>query len=188
MQRQAHVVIVGCLASLASAEWLRGDAAAWALLAALAGLGAVALAVWTAPPLVVYGAAILSACAISLTRPVHYAVLPELSESPEQLTASNSVSSTVEGLGIFLGPVLNSALIALEGPGTVCAAFALLMLLAAGATVRLRLLGVAEERGEVELEPTSSGTAIKWVSTFEPKFPGTGWLMRRALDWGLVSE
>lgn len=121
--------------------------------------GAVAVAVWTAPPLVVYGAAILSACAITLTRPVHYAVLPELSESPEQLTASNSVSSTVEGIGIFLGPVLNSLLIALEGPGTVCAAFALLMLLAAGATVRLRLLAVAEEGGEVELEGLLRGAA-----------------------------
>ncbi|HZE94276.1 MAG TPA: ATP-binding protein [Gemmatimonadales bacterium] len=44
MQRQAHVVIAGCFASLATAEWLRGDAAVWAALAAVAGLVAVALA------------------------------------------------------------------------------------------------------------------------------------------------
>ena len=43
-------------------------------------------------------------------------------------------------------------------------------------------LPVRAYRGEIELEPTSSGTAIKSVSTFEPKIPGTGWLMRRALD------
>src|SRR5918997_4686154 len=43
-------------------------------------------------------------------------------------------------------------------------------------------LPVRDYRGEVELEPTSTGTAIRWVSTFEPKIPGTGWLMRRALD------
>ncbi|HLQ60044.1 MAG TPA: ATP-binding protein [Gemmatimonadales bacterium] len=45
MQRQAHVVIAGCFASLATAEWLRGDAVAWAALAGAAGLVAVALAV-----------------------------------------------------------------------------------------------------------------------------------------------
>jgi uncharacterized protein YndB with AHSA1/START domain len=43
-------------------------------------------------------------------------------------------------------------------------------------------LPVRDYRGEVDLEPTSTGTAIRWVSTFEPKIPGTGRLMRRALD------
>ena len=43
-------------------------------------------------------------------------------------------------------------------------------------------LPVRDYRGEVELEPTSTGTAIRWVSTFEPKIPGSGRLMRRALD------
>ncbi len=45
MQRQAHVVIAGCFASLATAEWLRSDAAVWAVLAAVAGLVGLALAV-----------------------------------------------------------------------------------------------------------------------------------------------
>src|SRR5256885_2930648 len=44
VQRQAHVVIAGCFASLATAEWLRGDAAVWAALTGVAGLVAVALA------------------------------------------------------------------------------------------------------------------------------------------------
>jgi hypothetical protein len=42
-------------------------------------------------------------------------------------------------------------------------------------------------RGEVDLEPVAEGTAIRWVSTFDPKWPGTGWLMRRALD-GFVAK
>src|SRR5258705_12064374 len=42
VQRQAHVVIAGCFASLAAAEWLRGDAAVWAALAVAAGLRAAA--------------------------------------------------------------------------------------------------------------------------------------------------
>src|SRR5216117_2312287 len=45
VQRQAHVVIAGWLATLATAEWLRSDSGAWAVLAALAGLVGVALAI-----------------------------------------------------------------------------------------------------------------------------------------------
>jgi len=49
VQRQAHVVIAGCFASLATAEWLRGDAAVWAALTVVAGLVAVVLAVRPPP-------------------------------------------------------------------------------------------------------------------------------------------
>ncbi len=48
-------------------------------------------------------------------------------------------------------------------------------------------LPVRDYLGEIELEPTSTGTAIRWVSTFEPRIPGTGRLMRRALD-GFVAR
>ena len=37
-------------------------------------------------------------------------------------------------------------------------------------------LPVRDYRGEIDLEPTAEGTAIRWVSTFEPKIPGTGGL------------
>ena len=50
MQRQAHVVVAGCLASLAAAEWLRSDAGVWAVLAGLAGLAALGLALRPAAP------------------------------------------------------------------------------------------------------------------------------------------
>jgi hypothetical protein len=43
-------------------------------------------------------------------------------------------------------------------------------------------LPVRDYRGEIDLEPVPEGTAIRWVSSFEPKYPGTGRLMRRALD------
>ena len=42
-------------------------------------------------------------------------------------------------------------------------------------------LPVRDYRGEIGLEPTAEGTAIRWVSTFEPKIPSTGGLLRRAL-------
>ena len=41
---------------------------------------------------------------------------------------------------------------------------------------------------DVDLEPTpEGGTAIRWVSTFEPEIPGTGRLLRRGLD-GFVGK
>jgi hypothetical protein len=43
-------------------------------------------------------------------------------------------------------------------------------------------LPVKGYRGEVDLTPTADGgTEIRWVSTFEPKVPGTGGLLRRGL-------
>ena len=42
---------------------------------------------------------------------------------------------------------------------------------------------VKHYRADVDLEPTAGGgTAIRWVSAFDPKIPGTGWLLRRGLD------
>jgi hypothetical protein len=43
-------------------------------------------------------------------------------------------------------------------------------------------LPIRDYRADVDLEPTPEGTAIRWVSSFEPKIPGTGWLLRRALN------
>jgi uncharacterized protein YndB with AHSA1/START domain len=48
-------------------------------------------------------------------------------------------------------------------------------------------LPVRDYRGEVHLEPAGEGTAIRWVSTFAPKIPGTGWLLRRGLD-GFIAK
>jgi Polyketide cyclase / dehydrase and lipid transport len=48
-------------------------------------------------------------------------------------------------------------------------------------------LPIRNYRADVDLEPVSEGTAIRWVSAFDPKFPGTGRLMRKALD-GFVEK
>jgi CRP-like cAMP-binding protein/predicted MFS family arabinose efflux permease len=64
------------------------------------------------PPLLVYivaGAVMLSA---SVFRPAQAALLPSLTETPQQLTAMNVVSSTVESVGFFLGPALGGILLA----------------------------------------------------------------------------
>src|SRR4051812_32307852 len=43
-------------------------------------------------------------------------------------------------------------------------------------------LPVKNYRGEVALEPADGGTSIRWVSTFWPKIPGTGAIVRRGLS------
>lgn len=43
-------------------------------------------------------------------------------------------------------------------------------------------LPVKGYRGEIDLQPADGGTAIRWVSTFEPKLPGTGGMLKRGLS------
>ena len=54
-------------------------------------------------------------------RPVHNAILPEFAETPEELTACNAASGTLEGLAIFVGPVLNERCCRDRGPWLVFA-------------------------------------------------------------------
>jgi polyketide cyclase/dehydrase/lipid transport protein len=48
-------------------------------------------------------------------------------------------------------------------------------------------LPVRNYRGDVDLEPVAGRTEIRWVAQFDPKFPGTGGLVRRALD-GFIAK
>jgi hypothetical protein len=49
-------------------------------------------------------------------------------------------------------------------------------------------LPVKNYRGDVDLEPLGGGgTAITWVSEFDPKYPGTGALVRRGLE-GFIAK
>ncbi|MGN6332120.1 MAG: MFS transporter [Motilibacteraceae bacterium] len=48
----------------------------------------------------------------SVFRPAQAALLPSLAERPEQLTAANGVSSTIESMSFFVGPALGALLLA----------------------------------------------------------------------------
>ena len=92
-----------------------------------AGLVAAALAL-SLPNAVVYlFAAVVNIC-ISMARPTHLSILPELAETPAQLTAANALTSTLEGFAIFAGPLLAGLLIAVDGPKLVFAVSAVMML------------------------------------------------------------
>jgi MFS family permease len=102
------------------------------------GLTAAAL-ILEASTVLVYACAVLAAIGVTLSRPVHYALLPDISETPEQLTAANSLSSSVEGFGVFAGPIGAALLLGVGGPGYVYAAAALATAVAAAITYRLSL-------------------------------------------------
>ena len=100
--------------------------AAYAILALSMAATAVALAV--APPLVAYVMATVAATSITLVRPAHGALLPEVAQTPDELAVANAASGTVEGLGALLGPLLAGLLIGVAGPAAVYGANALLAL------------------------------------------------------------
>ncbi len=82
-------------------------------------------------PLVVYALAMLTATAVTLTRPVHTALLPEVVDTAEELTAANVTSGTIEGAGTLVGPALAGVLVAIGGPGVAFAASAAALLVSA---------------------------------------------------------
>jgi MFS family permease len=92
-----------------------------------AGLVAASLAL-SLPNAVVYVFAAVATICISMARPTHLSILPELAETPAQLTAANALTSTLEGFAIFVGPLLAGLLIAVDGPKLVFAVSAVTML------------------------------------------------------------
>ncbi len=99
-----------------------------------------------APVVVVYGAAIVAATSLVVTRPTQSALLPSLAHAPDQLTAANGASGVVEGAGLLLGPLVAAAVLTGSTPATV-------YLLAGGVLV----FAVAATRG---LHPTGGLATI----------------------------
>ena len=105
--------------------------------------------VFRAPPIIVYLAAVVAAATLVVTRPTQGALLPELSRTPEELSAANGLSGTAEGGGVFLGPLAAAAILTVGGPGQVfaaaTAAVGVAALLVLSVTRRMLLDGQASE-------------------------------------------
>jgi MFS family permease len=71
------------------------------------------------PAIVVYLLAALVGVAATAFRPAQAALTPSLAQTPQELTAANVASTTIESVGIFAGPALGGLLLAAAGPGTV---------------------------------------------------------------------
>src|SRR3954470_8161235 len=92
--------------------------------AALMAAMALALAL-SAAPLLIYALAVAAATSVSLSRPIHASLLPEIVATPDDLTAANVVSGMAESGGSLIGPLGAGLLVALGGPTAVFAVSAL---------------------------------------------------------------
>jgi len=106
------------------------------------------------PAAVVYLLAALVAIAYSAVRPAQAALLPALAKNPQELTAANVTSSTIESLGIFGGPAIGGLVLAATSPDVVFGGAAAAFLLSA--------LLVSRVRVDVQPEPREGrGGALK---------------------------
>ena len=101
-------------------------------------MAATAVALAFGPALLAYALVTVTFALLTLTRPVHASFLPTIVETPEELTAANVVTGTIEGAGAFIGPVAAGVLVALGGPPAVYGAMAVATGLGAVAVLPLR--------------------------------------------------
>jgi MFS family permease len=83
------------------------------------------------------------------------ALLPSLVETPEELTAANAVMNTVASVGMFAGPALAGAVLALSGPAAVFGLTAAAFLWSA-----VNVLRIPADHPPTASEPTSVASAL----------------------------
>jgi MFS family permease len=129
-----------------------------------AGLAAMAACVLTdAPVFAVY--VLASAVAVTTTafQPAQAALLPSLARTPEELTAANVSSSTIESLGFCVGPALGGILLAVSTVWVVFAVTAGTFLWSAlmlGPLLRISEQPLSRERPRLLDEATAGFRAI----------------------------
>ena len=105
-------------------------------------LGGVAVALSADAPLAItYTFAAVAATTLTLTPPTQAALLPGLTETPEDLAAANAVSGLAESTGQFGGPFIAGLILAASGPAAVFAVFAGVALVGALLVARLEARG-----------------------------------------------
>jgi MFS family permease len=95
-----------------------------------------AFAAFADASVVVYLLAGVISVAATAFRPAQAALVPALAETPEEVTAANVTASTIESIGIFVGPALGGFLLAVTSSGVV-------FLVTAGATLWSAVLVLA---------------------------------------------
>jgi hypothetical protein len=92
--------------------------------ASLACCGIMMLA--GAPAVLVYASAIVFSFTTTISRPLHYVLMPMVVKRPDELAAANVATTWSKGLGTVAGPALAGVMISIDGPGLACAALALI--------------------------------------------------------------
>jgi MFS family permease len=123
-------------------------------------VGLASVAVFAhASPVVIYVLAAAGVVISTAFRPAQAAIISSLATTPEELTASNVVSSTIEALGIFVGPAFGGLFLVVggpeKGPGVVFAVASATFLWSALLILRIHAPKDVRGRGEGETEHPS---------------------------------
>jgi MFS family permease len=149
--RLLPAAVVAPFASLLGDRYHRKRILVTADLARVCAMGGAAAAVFAgAPAAVVYALAVLTALASTAFGPAQSALLPSLARTPEELTAANATSTTLESVGFFLGPALGGLLLTVTSVGAVFAATAALFLWSAFVLGRISVDSRGDRSAEVE--------------------------------------
>lgn len=154
--RMIPAIVAGMLAGT-MLERFRGDRFLVALgLVRAIGAGLTALAIITAGPTMddhlatmvqLFVLAAIAAAAGAPVRPTQITLMPAIARSPAELVAANTVWSTGEGLGAFVGPFVAGALMAAGSHSAVAAVAAVGFLLTAVIAGGLRFEQAADVSG-----------------------------------------
>ena len=150
--RLLPAAVVAPFAALLGDRFRRRRIMVAADLARVCAMGGAAAAVFAGSPAVlVYALAVVTAVTGTAFAPAQSALLPSLARTPEELTAANATSTTLESLAFFIGPALGGVLLAVTSVGAVFSVTASLFLGSA-----LVLGGIrSDSRGEPRAEPDS---------------------------------
>jgi MFS family permease len=96
---------------------------------------------------VVAATAVTASVAVTVTRPTHFALLPALSQTTQDITAANSASGSLAGVATFVGPALSGLLLATAGAASVLFATGVASGLSVLITARLVESGGSTWRG-----------------------------------------
>ncbi len=122
-----------------------------------------ALLIWVgAPPITVFVLATLASLVATPFRPAVAALLPNLVERPEELTAANGTASTIESLAFFVGPAIGGLMLTLASVPVVAVFDALTFVWSAALVSRIRVPARAEA------VPVGTAPAAAAADTPEP--------------------
>ena len=99
--------------------------------------GMAALAAFHGPSLAVYALAVASSVVSTAFHPAQQALLPSLARTPEELTSANVAMSTISSVGMFAGPAIGGALLAVSSTSVVFAVTAAAFAWSAACLVRI---------------------------------------------------
>lgn len=153
-----------------------------------ATIGATGLAMLAeAPAPLVYGLAAVAMASLTTGRPGHHSLLPDLAETPHELTAGNSVSSLAEGVGGSLGTILVAVLLGRAGAGIVYLVTAVGLVLATALAFRVHSSHPEPVRGTFRPLAVAAEAAEGFRAIFHAPSPRllVGLSGAMTVTWGL---